>query len=220
MANYIAYYRVSTAKQNLGLDAQKSAVERYLNNIEGANLVGQYSEKESGKNDNRSELLKAIAECKRTNAKLIIAKLDRLSRNVSFVFALKDAGVEFTACDLPEFNTLTLAIFCGLAQQERELISSRTKAALSELKHKGVKLGRPDASFSDTDRAKAAQSNRNKAMCNPNTQKAVSMIKLLKPTTPSITEIANALNAGGFQTAQGSKFTACTVSRLIKRHYL
>lgn len=217
--NFIAYYRVSTSKQNLGIDAQRTSVKNYLNN-QNANLVAEYSEKESGKCDYRIELAKAIEHCKRIGAKLVIAKLDRLSRNVAFVFTLKDAGVDFVACDLPEFNTLTLAIFIGMAQQERELISARTKAALNVLKANGKKLGRPNANFSDTDRAKAADSNRYKAMNNPNVIKAVAMIKLLLPTTSSLTEIANALNAGGFQTAQGSKFTPCTVSRIISRHNL
>ena len=220
MANYIAYYRVSTNKQNLGLEAQRTSVANYLNNIEGASLIAEYSEHESGKQDNRTELLKAIADCKRTNSTLIIAKLDRLSRNVSFVFSLKDSGVDFIACDLPQFNTLTLAIFVGLAQQERELISQRTKAALRELKRKGVKLGKPNASFSDSDRAKASESNKAKAMNHPNTQKAVAVIKLLLKETRSLTRIAQSLNDGGFRTMNDKLFTPCGISRLIKRHAL
>lgn len=220
MANYIAYYRVSTNKQNLGLDAQRTAVQAYLRNISDSTLIGEYSEKESGKNDTRGELLKAIEHCRKVGATLIIAKLDRLSRNVSFVFALKDSGVEFVACDLPMFNTLTLAVFCGLAQQERELISQRTKAALSELKAQGKRLGRPNASFTDADRAKACESNRKKVMNNPNTVKAVSMITLLRKETTSLTEIAKKLNDAGFKTFNGATFTPCTVSRLIKRHAL
>lgn len=220
MTNYIAYYRVSTNKQNLGLDAQRTAVQAYLSNVSEATLVGEYSEKESGKNDAREELMKAIEHCRKIGATLIIAKLDRLSRNVSFVFALKDAGVEFVACDLPMFNTLTLAVFCGLAQQERELISQRTKAALSELKAKGKTLGRPNAAFTDADRAKASESNRRKAMTHPNTVKAVSHIALLLKETKSLSTIAERLNVAGFKTMNGSQFTPCTVSRLIKRHAL
>ena len=220
MTNYIAYYRVSTNKQNLGLEAQRTSVANYLNNIEGASLIAEYSEHESGKQDNRTELHNAIAECKRTNSTLIIAKLDRLSRNVSFVFSLKDSGVDFIACDLPQFNTLTLAIFVGLAQQERELISQRTKAALSELKRKGIKLGRPNALFTDADRAKASASNKAKVMNHPNTQKAVAVIKLLLKETQSLTTIAQSLNDGGFRTMNDKMFTPCGVSRLIKRHAL
>ena len=217
MANYIAYYRVSTNKQNLGLDAQRTSVANYLNSLESANLIAEFSEKESGKHDDRFELQKAIAECKRTNSTLIIAKLDRLSRNVSFVFSLKDSGVDFVACDLPQFNTLSLAIFIGLAQQERELISQRTKAALNELKRRGVKLGRPNASFTDEDRVKAGQSNINKSMNHPNNIKAMAVIKLLLKQTNSLTEIARTLNDGGFRTMNDKLFTPCAVSRLIKR---
>lgn len=217
MANYIAYYRVSTNKQNLGLDAQRTAVANYLDNVDSANLIAEYSEHESGKCDNRTELLNAIAECKRTNSTLIIAKLDRLSRNVSFVFSLKDSGVDFVACDLPQFNTLTLAIFCGLAQQEREMISQRTKAALSELKRKGVKLGRPNASFSDEDREKASQSNITKSISHPNNVKALAMIKLLLKETSNMSEIARTLNKEGYRTMNDKMFTPCGVSRMVKR---
>ena len=220
MANYIAYYRVSTNKQNLGLVAQRTSVINYLNTIESASLVAEYSEHESGKSDNRVELANAIEHCKRTNSTLIIAKLDRLSRNVSFVFSLKDSGVDFIACDLPQFNTLTLAIFVGLAQQERELISQRTKAALRELKRKGVRLGRPNASFSDSDRAKASQTNISKSLNHPNNIKALAVIRLLLKETNNISEISRHLNDGGFRTMNDKLFTACTVSRLIKRHAL
>ena len=220
MKNYIAYYRVSTSKQSLGLDAQRTAVSNYLKAIEDSCIVSEYSEKESGKHDTRNELAKAINHAKRIGATLIIAKIDRLSRNVSFVFQLKDSGIDFVACDLPQFNTLTLAIFCGLAQQERELCSQRTKQALAELKVKGVKLGRPNASFTDKDRAKAAESNRNKTLNNPNNVKASAMIKLLLTQTSSLTVIANKLNEGGFQTAQCKNFTPCAVSRLIRYYSL
>ena len=220
MKDYISYYRVSTQKQSLGIDAQRTAVANYLKSIDGSSLIAEYSEKESGKNDNRNELAKAIAHCKREGATLIIAKLDRLSRNVSFVFQLKDSGIDFIATDLPQFNTMTLAVFCGLAQQERELISSRTKAALAELKAKGVKLGRPNASFSDADRRKACNTNREKSMSHPNTVKAVSMIKLLLKETNSLTEISHRLNEGGFRTCTESFFRPSTVHKLIKRHSL
>lgn len=220
MANFVIYMRCSTQRQNNSLVVQKKAVERYLMNVEGANIVAEYSEKISGKCDSRIELSKAIADCQKYGATLIIAKLDRLSRNVSFIFALRDSGIDFLACDLPQFNTLTLAIFAAMAQQERELISSRTKAALAVLKAKGVKLGRPNAQFSDSDRAKASATNKRKAMSNLNIVKAVSMIKLLLQTTSSLTEIAKNLNDGGFVTTNNCKFTPCAVKRIIQRHAL
>ena len=166
---YIAYYRVSTVKQSLGLEAQRSTVKAFLSNIADSILLNEYEEKESGKDDNRVQLHLAIEECKRKNATLIIAKLDRLSRNVSFIFALKDANVDFIACDLQQFNTLTLAIFSALAQQERELISSRTKAALAE-KRKVKKLGNPQNLTNNLDKAleNSKQTRRNKALLNDN----------------------------------------------------
>ena len=123
---YIAYYRVSTKRQNLGLDAQRKTVLDYISTVNGI-LINSYEEKESGKNNARLELHKAITECKKNNATLVIAKLDRLSRNVSFIFTLKDSGINFVCCDIPECNTLTLGIFATIAQSERETISQRTK---------------------------------------------------------------------------------------------
>lgn len=219
MKKYIAYYRVSTSKQCLGLDAQRTSVLNYLSS-NGGNLVNEFSEKESGKHDNRIVLAEAISQCKRNNATLIIAKLDRLSRNVSFVFSLKDANIDFLACDLPTFNTLTLAIFIGLAQQEREMISQRTKLALNELKKKGVKLGRPNASFNDLDRAKSARTNKEIANRNENNIRAKTIIEEMIKTTKNKAEIARKLNANGFKTAKGNEFNTIQVIRLIDKFNL
>lgn len=219
MKKYIAYYRVSTKKQSLGLDAQQTTVTNYIK-ANGGDLIAEYKEKESGKNDNRSELKKAIADCQRTNSTLIIAKLDRLSRNITFIFTLRDSGVDFMACDLPQFNTLTLAIFSALAQQERELISQRTKAALAELKAKGVKLGKPNATFTNDMRELAYEASRKKADENPNTIRAKVMIEALLNTTSNLTHIANKLNENGFKTPLNASFTPMAVRRIIKRYNL
>ncbi|MEQ3236189.1 recombinase family protein [Bacteroides cellulosilyticus] len=219
MKKYIAYYRVSTSKQCLGLDAQRTSVHNYLSS-NGGELINEFSEKESGKDDNRVTLVEAIKQCKKNNATLIIAKLDRLSRNVSFVFALKDANIDFLACDLPTFNTLTLAIFIGLAQQEREMISQRTKLALNELKLKGVKLGRPNAQFTDADRAKSAQTNKDNANLNENNLRAKMVIEEMIKTTKNKSEIARRLNENGFKTSNGCEFTPMQVKRLIQRYGL
>lgn len=213
---YIAYYRVSTKKQSLGLEAQREAVMSFINSGEDSSLLMEFQEKESGKCDNRIELNKAISECKKYDAVLVIAKLDRLSRKVSFIFTLRDSGVNFIALDVPNFNTLTLGIFATLAQTERELISSRTKAALAALKAKGVKLGNPNASFSMAARQKAYQAHRNVAANNVNNKRAVSMIKVLMSTTSNMSQIARYLNDNGFATSQGKSFTATQVKRLIK----
>src|SRR5690349_8803297 len=142
---FVAYYRVSTDRQGrsgLGLDAQRSAVTDYLN---GGNwqLVAEFTEVESGRKNDRPELAKALAMCRRTGAALIIAKLDRLARNVAFVSNLMEAGVEFTAVDFPTANRLTIHILAAVAEHEREMISARTKAALAAAKARGTKLGNP-----------------------------------------------------------------------------
>lgn len=219
MKKYIAYYRVSTSKQCLGLDAQRTSVHNYLS-VNGGELINEVSEKESGKHDNRVVLAEAIRQCKRDNATLIIAKLDRLSRNVSFVFSLKDANIDFLACDLPLFNTLTLAIFIGLAQQEREMISQRTKLALNELKKKGVKLGRPNAQFSDADRAKSAETSKDNANKNENNIRAKMIISEMIKTTNNKAEIARKLNENGFRTSRGMEFNNMQVIRIIERYNL
>lgn len=219
MKKYIAYYRVSTRKQSLGIEAQRSTVMSYLSNMQDANLIAEYEEKESGKDNNRVQLTEAIAQCKRDNATLIIAKLDRLSRNVSFIFALKDANVDFIACDLPEFNSLTLAIFSGLAQQERELISSRTKAALAE-KKKVKALGSPFNLLSNMDKAidNSRQTRKSKALNNDNNRKAFSLIQALRQNGNSWNSIAIQLNGNGFRTANNSSFSAIQVQRVYSMY--
>lgn len=137
MTNYISYYRVSTQKQGeteLGLEAQKSSVKAFLSKQDS--LIAEYQEVESGKKNNRLELLKAIEHCKTTNSTLLIAKLDRLSRNVQFIYTLRDSNVNFICCDMPDANSVTIGILAVLAQEERERTSDRTKKALEELKKK------------------------------------------------------------------------------------
>lgn len=214
---YVAYYRVSTKRQNLGIDAQRNTVVNYINNINGE-LINSFEEKESGKCDNRSELLKAIDYCKINGAILVIAKLDRLSRNVSFIFALKDANIKFYCCDLPELNTLTLGIFATLAQSERETISSRTKAALQAKKDKGFKLGAPNASISNDMRIKSAEALRRKADNNANNRRAYIVIKSLVEQNMTLQYIASYLNQNDFRTSKNCLFTPIAVSRLIKRY--
>src|SRR5262252_7090082 len=142
---FVAYYRVSTDRQGksgLGLEAQQMAVREYLNG--GAwELVGEFTEIESGKHADRPQLAVAIETCRRQKAALVIAKLDRLSRNLAFVAALMESGVEFTAVDNPHANKLTVHILAAVAEHEREMISERTKAALQAAKARGVRLGNP-----------------------------------------------------------------------------
>jgi DNA invertase Pin-like site-specific DNA recombinase len=125
---FVAYFRVSTDKQGksgLGLEAQRQAVQQYLNGGQWS-LIGEFTEIESGKRNERPELEKALVACKRNKAKLVIAKLDRLSRNLAFIATLMDSGVEFIAVDNPHANKLTVHILAAVAQHEREMIGQRT----------------------------------------------------------------------------------------------
>jgi DNA invertase Pin-like site-specific DNA recombinase len=141
---YVAYYRVSTERQGksgLGLDAQHEAVQGYLDAHPECKLIGEYTEVESGKRSDRPQLLAALTACKRQKATLVIAKLDRLARNVAFIANLMDGGVEFVAVDNPHASRLMLHMLAAFAEHEREQISSRTTAALAAAKSRGVKLG-------------------------------------------------------------------------------
>ncbi len=141
--SFVAYYRTSTAKQSLGIEAQREAVARFLNGGEWQ-LVGEFEEHESGKTDARPALAKAIDQCRRTGARLVVAKLDRLSRDVHFITGLQKSGVSFVCADMPELDEFTAHIFAAMAQRERKLISTRTREGLAALKGRGVtKKGNP-----------------------------------------------------------------------------
>lgn len=157
--NFVAYYRVSTQKQNnsgLGLDAQKEAATRYLASVAG-NMTAEFIETETGKGSDalakRPQLKAALDLCRKTNAKLLIAKLDRLARNVHFITGLMEASrgagnksVKFIACDMPDANDLTIHLMAAFAEHEARRISERTKEALAMAKKRGVILGRAGAS--------------------------------------------------------------------------
>ncbi len=213
---YVAYYRVSTAKQGasgLGLEAQQYAVASFL---KGQKITSEFVEVESGKKNNRPQLLLAIEQARKIKGTLVIAKLDRLSRNASFIFTLKDSGVDFVCADMPDANTLTIGIFAVLAQHERELISSRTKAALQAKIAQGAKLGNPQ-NLTYADRVAGAQVLKEKALTNQNNKRAAAMIKLYRKQGLSWLGIAGKLNEDGFRTSRGREFQAVQVQRIIKR---
>jgi len=140
----IAYYRVSTVRQGrsgLGLEAQREAVAQHVRSVGAASLVAEYREVETGKRDDRPQLAAALAACRVLGCILVIAKLDRLSRNAAFLINLESSGVEFVAADMPHANRLTIHLMAILAQHERELISKRTTEALAAAKARGVVLG-------------------------------------------------------------------------------
>jgi DNA invertase Pin-like site-specific DNA recombinase len=176
-------------------------------------VISEYVEIESGKKDNRLELAKALHHAKESNAILIIAKLDRLSRNVSFIFSLRDSGVKFVCCDLPEANTLTIGLFAVMAQHERELTSRRTKDALAAKKERGEPVGR-DGYYSDEGRAKGRQVKSEKARTT--NKAAIKVMRDAQKQGLSLAKIAERLNQYGIKTSRGNSFTKASVQSLQK----
>lgn len=177
---YVAYYRVSTQKQGksgLGLDAQRKAVADFVRSGE---LAAEFQEVESGKKDKRPMLLKAIETAKQSGATLLIAKLDRLSRKASFILALKESGVPFICCDMPEANTLTIGIMAIMAEHEREMTSARTKAAAQVRKERRIKEIRQElinsgATFYDGELEKEV-SRRYRAICQASAKQVIDQV--------------------------------------------
>lgn len=214
---YIAYYRVSTKRQGLsglGLEAQKEQVLRFLPH--GERILNEFLEIESGKKDDRPQLALAIAEAKNTGSKLVIAKLDRLSRNAGFIFTLRDSGVSFVCADMPEANTLTIGIMAVLAQDERERISQRTKAALQAKKARGEKLGNPENLTSDA-RDKGLKARKRNARVNEANVQATELCIAYRNSGNTLQEVAEKLNAIGMLTRYGKQFKPMSVKRLLDR---
>lgn len=216
------YLRVSTARQGtsgLGLDAQRKAVTDYLNGGSWE-LIEEFVEVESGKRNDRPELEKAIAACRKRGAVLVIAKLDRLARNVAFVSTLMETGVEFVAVDMPTANRLTIHILAAVAEHEREMISTRTKAALAAAKARGRKLGWAiDSRRHDQLEAarKGASVRRSRASAHAaNVAPIIDQIEASGAT--SLQQVADALNARGIKTARGGAWYPTTVARIKTRH--
>jgi DNA invertase Pin-like site-specific DNA recombinase len=209
MAHYIAYYRVSTQRQGqsgLGLDAQRSAVAAHIGS---GTLLAEYTEIESGKrHSNRPQLQAALAECRKRKATLVIAKLDRLSRNVAFIATLMDSGAEIVCCDMPQANRLTLHILAAVAENEREMISARTKAALTAAKARGTQLGNPRWQES-IERARVAKDPL------PVSPQLVEMVAQYRAAGETLRVIAARLNSLGLKTPKGNQWYASTVRTLV-----
>lgn len=217
MKKYIAYYRVSTKQQGLGLDAQKSIVTNYVQLHDGV-IIEEYFEKESGKETiNRPELQNALLAHREKDAILIVAKVDRLSRDVADVFHLvKSKQNRIEVVDVDASDTMMLGIFSTLAMKERELISSRTRDALQALKEQGTKLGSPIASETiRTYQHLGVEQVRTNANNNENNKKSFAAIRFMEGT---LTAKADYLNENGFQTPRGCKWSATQVRRLIARY--
>lgn len=223
MERYITYYRVSTKKQGKsgnGLSAQKTTVQEFLKS-RGADELQSFTEIESGRNQNRLILKDAVQLCKDKSAKLLVAKLDRLSRNVAFLFALKDelesAGVGFVFADLPDANnTMILGVMASVAQYEAELISRRTKAGLVEARKKGKVIGSP-SNLTNEARKKAHQSISEKARIDTKTRHSFHFIKPLREQGESYQSIAVKLNNEGYLTRRGKKFYPAQVRKIYLR---
>jgi DNA invertase Pin-like site-specific DNA recombinase len=228
---FVAYYRVSTAKQGasgLGLEAQRRTVADYLNGGSWE-LVGEFEEIESGKRADRPALASAMERCRLTGARLLIAKLDRLSRNVHFLTGLEEEGVDFVACDMPEANQFTVHIMAAVAQQESRAISARTKAALGSIKARledggehvsrrsgkaltklgsprGLTVSRPDLGT----QALTAKADQFAARVRPT-------LEALRAEGLSLGAVAARLNGMRVNSARGGLWTPTAVKRVLER---
>ena len=228
MADIIAYYRVSTRQQGesgLGLEGQKAAVEQYAK-ATGARILASYREVESGKLAERPELARALAHAKRSKATLVVAKLDRLARNVAFLSKLMEAGVDFTACDNPNANRLTVHILAAVAEDEAERISARTTAALTAAKARGVKLGsaRPGhwdgREQSRIDGLAKGRTVAAKVISQRATEAYADLLPTMKQWRAdgiSLQGIADKLNAEGHTTRRGKQWGPVQVMRVLER---
>lgn len=222
MTKAVAYYRVSTDKQGrsgLGMEAQQAAVEALCNDRAWAIIAPPFQEVESGKRDDRPELLKAIERCRQTGATLVVAKLDRLSRNVAFLATLQDSGIKFVAADMPEANELTVHIMAAVAQAERKMISQRTKDALAAVKARGTRLGNPQGIASFKGRSGSAAgvaSLRLKADEHANLLAPV-IERLQREGHLSLGAISRQLNQEGMRTPRGAQWHASSVRNLLAR---
>jgi len=222
MQRYVCYYRVSTRDQKrsgLGLEAQREVVEDFLKG-NGHEVVGEYTEVESGGKNDRPELTKAIRDCELKGARLIVSKLDRLSRDLHFITALQQSAVQFTVAEIPDATELTINLLAAVAQHERKLISGRTKAALQAAKDRGVRLGNPKLlrgeriAPADTSHANKART----AKADDYARKMSSVIEELQAKgTTSLSGIADSLNEAGYQTSRGGSWYPNSVKRIIER---
>ena len=218
---YVGYFRVSSQKQGdsgLGLEAQKQAVLSFVRDNE---LLNEFVEIETGtKKKERPQLKTALQLCKKENAILVIAKLDRLSRNVAFIANLLEMDVEFLALDMPVANRLTIHVLAAVAEHEASIISARTSSALQVLKRNGVRLGTPE-NLSEEARKLGPIANRNKALNHFANISATALAKILRyEKEMTLQKVADELNSAKLFTRNGKHQTACTISNLLNRDKL
>lgn len=219
LPKYVAYYRVSTQKQGrsgLGLDSQRESVAGHVAAVNGS-LVTEFTEIETGKRADRPQLAKALAQCRVQNAVLIVAKLDRLARNVAFVSRLLETGCEFVAVDFPQANRFMIHMLAAVGEYEAKLISERTKAALAQAKRKGVQIG----GYADNCALIAHRGNKAsiKVRQAASLQRAHDIAPIISDLesegATSLRQIAQGLNQRGILTKRGGAWSAVQVMRVI-----
>jgi DNA invertase Pin-like site-specific DNA recombinase len=211
LSKFVAYYRVSTVSQGesgLGLEAQRMAVQAYLSTNPEAELVAEFTEIESGKKKNRPELSEAVKNCKRHKATLVIAKLDRLARNVHFVSGLMETNINFVACDNPHANRLMVHMLAAFAEHEREMISQRTKDGLKAAKARGVALGVNGKVLGQQNRQKADDFA---------ASTAEQIRQIPEDLRQTVTSLTRELNARKVPTTRGGTWDRTRVYRLLDR---
>ena len=214
---YVTYLRVSTDKQGrsgLGLEAQREAVARFLNG--GAwTVAGEFVEVESGRNDDRPQLAKAMERCRLTGATLLVAKLDRLARDAHFLLGIQKAGVEFVAADMPSATRLTVGIMAMVAEEEARMISARTKAALAAKRAQGHKLGGYREGAPKVNAAMGREAQRRKA--DSFASSVLPTIREIQAEGASLREVARRLTHQGIRTARGAAWTAQAIKNVLAR---
>lgn len=219
----VSYIRVSTDKQGrsgLGLEAQREAIAAYAKSAD-ADTLAEFQEVESGRNNGRPELEKALRMARVHGAKLVIAKLDRLSRNAAFLLKLQESGADFTACDMPDASPFTVGIMAVLAQQESKMISDRTRAAMRAARARGQVFGNPHGAAALRRAGKGNGASRQAASANADVfaHDRLDIISDIESGgITSLSGIANELNKRGIKTARGGKWHASTVRNLRNRH--
>lgn len=215
---YVGYYRVSTQKQGksgLGLDAQKKMVADFVA-VNGGEIVAEYTEIESGKRDDRPELIQAMKHADLIGGKLLVGKLDRLSRDLHFITSLQKSRVDFVVSDMPNCDSFTINIYGALAQRERELISARTKAGLAVAKAKGVKLGTNNLNMDLVKEASAKGVRARIQISFDNARKVITTVESMRGQGKSLRAVAEELNKMGVPTPRGCQWTATAVKNAIE----
>lgn len=218
---FVSYLRVSTERQGvsgLGLDAQRQSIENYLNGGDWE-ILEEFVEHESGRSKDRPKLIQALESCKRTGSTLVIAKLDRLARNVLFVSNLMESGVDFLAVDFPYANKLTIHILAAVAEHEAEMISVRTKDALAQAKKRGVKLGTPENLTKDAAEKGRILGNQTIAnLANEFTKMIYPIISNYRSEGLSYRQIASRLESSGIKTSRGGdNWSTASARNILKR---